>query len=215
MYVFALAELGGWPTPNLRVGLDDVEAGGLVQATPTMLEAPLASKKRSAEFNEVARLLPKLKVYELVDVARRITLLRGTAAIEDIVGSDWLLDGIFHELRVRRLVRGRVPLVDRRKIAPRYDADSQEVREHLLEVLTIKDPTPVQLIQLGRVAAKCLAKHIETYPVSNEEEAGKGQYLQVGVQTMMVNVDKTIEAIDRGFPGYIQGGCLHVLLGQT
>lgn len=115
--------------------------------------------------------------------------------------NDWLRTGIISELSRRGLkYRDRS---SRGPASTSYAQDSEIVREELLKALhsTIPNPKYAQKLELGRVAAHCLA----TYLLRSKK-------FDLGLKIMLNNVGKTFEAIDALFPGYLQAGLLGSVL---
>lgn len=118
--------------------------------------------------------------------------------------ADWLLTGILSELSRRGLVYRSRGGPDVRRLAPNYEIDSSIVRDQLKQLLRVSIPQPkqVELLKLGSVSARALADYLE--PVT-----------AVGLKVLLNNAGKTLEALDRSFPGYLRSGMIYCLVQQS
>lgn len=116
---------------------------------------------------------------------------------------DWLFRGIVDELASRGLKYHTNSVAEINRIAPNYAEDSALIRSELEHNLRGRLPQPkyTQLLILGRSAAQALAEY---------------RSAPLGLQWMLRNVDKTLEAIDAAYPGYISSGCIdHLVRGEV
>ena len=121
------------------------------------------------------------------------TAVRGSPRVEE----DYLLEGVHYELRRRGLLGTEARLYSR-VWPPNYVNSSIGVRNHIAANLRLK---PVERVLFGRLAIRALAEYLENgrVPISG--------------RTLMLNIDKTITALDAAYPGYLAAGllrfCLH------
>lgn len=115
-------------------------------------------------------------------------------------GEDWLLAGIHAEMNARGFKRSGRKL-DIPRIAPNYAEDAALVRSELLRLLKKHLPRPkhAELLALGRRAAHALAEY-------------RSPVTPLGLNWMLRNAGKTLEAIDASFPGYMAAGLVNHLV---
>ena len=115
------------------------------------------------------------------------------------VNDDYLLSGILHEMEVRGM-QDLIPsnfYIKNKSSFNSYWEGSKSVREHL-ELKLINMNTSERLI-LGRICSRSLAKEVI-------------QFAPIGLDSMLNNVRKIPEALDKSFPGYIEAGLIGFLL---
>jgi hypothetical protein len=149
----------------------------------------------------VLDILPHLSRKELELVRQRAAFLlqaktsRGRESVEE---QDWLLEGVLHELRKRGLEK-QIPhnfRVKSSKSFAAYQTQAERVKGVIAEA--IGGATPVELKQVGIIAAQCLADYIT--------------WNEISLETMLHNIGKTPKALERAFPGYIASGLLYLIL---
>jgi hypothetical protein len=120
----------------------------------------------------------------------------------DAQSRDWLLTGILSELKRRGLIADS-RAVDPARISASYGEASALIRAHLEKRLREDYPQVkyVELLALGQIVGRALFDHM----------AWTGN---VGIRMLLNNVDKSLEALDESFPGYLQAGSLGLLLGS-
>jgi hypothetical protein len=158
-------------------------------------------------LDAILRELPQLRHDELDQVAQKARALASLSVQRrpppTMVGTDdWLLEGIYHELGRRGLLRrgwrmAQAKLGDQ---APDYATDAAETRAHLLLKLGGKTRSSERLA-LGILAARCLADYL-------------AHVAPLCLRVMLRNVGKTVEALDASFPGYLESGMLTYLLRE-
>ena len=161
-----------------------------------------------SNLQEILRRLPQLTRVELetlqlrLKAALSLTAASGSAAPDSPV-EDWLLEGLYFELRRRGLLilNSRLPPAKLREIAPNFAAESAHVRKQIEGPLKrFRGPlSPREGLSLGALAARALAEYISPpTPLSP--------------RTMLLNVSKVPEAIDHSYPDYLQSGLFNHLL---
>lgn len=130
--------------------------------------------------------------------AKRSTGVAPKAA--DSQARDWLLTGILTEL-----ARRGMPYASRNAhavagLASNYEEDAAFVRAELLLKLGAQGIKYVELLQLGNVVARALADYINSWGS-----------VHLGLKVMLRNVNKSMEALDASYPGYLKCGMLDQL----
>ena len=157
----------------------------------------------ATSIDAVLSCLPKLSASDLLKVknkAQALLSLSGgafAASADEEPAIDYLLEGIFHELHRRGLLRkdGRIPA----KAWPSgYRTKAANTRA-LLEENIGKPLSEKEKLQLGRVAAEVLARYLQ-------------HKAPISANVLMSNVDKIPQALDAALPGYLQSGLLIVVL---
>lgn len=115
-------------------------------------------------------------------------------------GVDWLLCGIEAELRARGLL-GKKSRLRADLICPKYAALSRSAVQMLQTALGM-NKRAADLAALGRLAAECLADHLERMRVP------------VTPRTVLQHVGDAAAAVDAAFPNYIASGMLGMCLGK-
>ena len=148
-------------------------------------------------LSQVQELLPKLNPSELAQVAALVQVRMGATAEPVGARDDWLLEGIYTELRTRGLFQGRLPIEQLKKTAPNYERDSRKLQEHFAPVLA--DLNAVQCAAFWRVAAGALAEYLlHTAPI--------------GPRRLLGNVHRIPEAFEASFPGYLASGLVPMVV---
>jgi len=163
---------------------------------------------KDAEFQTLLVALPTMSQTQLREVRNRVRALisgaslggtviadAGTALPTDAADGtsntiDWLLEGIYHELKRRGLLTDSGRFVPVKSISPEYPEHSRSVRKHLLEHAG-RPLNQGQRLLLGRAVAGALANWQD---IRNEP---------VGLKSMLRAVPFVPEALDRAFPGYV------------
>lgn len=158
-----------------------------------------------AGYDEVIKLLPKLTPEELQKVHVRVkgylsvaggATGRVTSDTPNFHNNDhdWLMDGIYSELRRRGLL-GEKQRLPKSVIPSTYEAKAAGVRMLLLSYQ--KDKSGRLCAALGQTAARALAEYIEL-----------DLKFTVSPKMMFMLVDKIPVALDTAFPGYLTAGLL-------
>jgi hypothetical protein len=157
----------------------------------------------AATLKQVKELLRQLDGSELDDLLKYIKALRQFGSSKTPPAreeEDWLLRGITQVLRKRGLVNSTWwPTKEvRKRAAPHWDENAEQVRRTLLEALPKLDRA--QLNTLGTKAAEALAVWLDLRRV------------QLGPRSMLSNVGNIPEAVDASYPGYMEAGLLKMVL---
>lgn len=110
--------------------------------------------------------------------------------------SDYIFDGIQHELR-RRCLIGTTACLPRQVLPDDYEEQSLTVRAHLGE--QYPKLSSVERAALGQLAARCLADHLEY------------RHIPVMVSTMLKRVHEIPDAIEASYPSYLRHRKLHTV----
>jgi hypothetical protein len=147
-------------------------------------------------LSQIRDLLTELDAPELAKVGALVQLRLSCRPVEP--RDDWLLEGIYAELRGRGLFStGRLTQEQLRKIAPNYMQDVAKLREHFAPVLD--GLSDVRLSAFWRVAANALAEYLlYTGPI--------------GPRRLLSSVHRIPEAFEAAFPGYLASGLVHMVL---
>lgn len=158
------------------------------------------------DIKDILRALPSLGPEALENVRKRCVALQSIsgapATKADLeVERDWLLQGILAELRGRGLGR-TIPSgfrIKSMKTFQGYPQRAERVRDWIEGALPTM--TPGEKKKMGWLLAAALAAYLEPW-------AG------VSLQSMLINVAKAPEALEKSYPGYIQAGLLGFILGR-
>ena len=162
-------------------------------------------------FDTIRKLLPKLSAQRIHDLRLLLdTYYVAPEATTNDDTSDWLLSGIQDEMRRRGL--GCPPLT------PKFvNKDALAQAAAVKEILTKSarrgggSLSTTQWLALGKVCAKALATLISNWKVQDETtQAWKP--VPFSVRMMLTNIAKVPEALEAGFPGYLESGLLHFLV---
>lgn len=160
--------------------------------------------------SNVDMLLAQLDRQGLEEFRRKATFLlqQKSASFKTVAleNEDWLLEGIKTELSRRGLLQpsDSFKLKNSRSYAG-FQTKSEQVRE-LLEKAA-PELSLVELKYLGEVAAKELARYIESWNPKPGE-----QKVMVSLFTMLRFVDRVPQAIEVSFPGYIASQVLGIII---
>lgn len=165
----------------------------------------------ATELAAVLRMIPNLTSVEKAQALARLKATSlgvdgGRALAEVPDAADWLLEGMYFELRRRGLLgaQERVPARQVQRLAPDWNSAAGAVRKLLAERLryfgAAHSPRYAIMLSLGNVAARALADYLEA-----------GQ-VPIGLKVLLTNVGKVPQAIDRSFPSYLESGMLHCLV---
>ena len=158
---------------------------------------------------QVFELLPQLSALEIQEVKKRILALGGISPVSanegkqkitiDVPTDDWLLEGILEELRRRRLGSTIPPQfrIKNLRSFSSYSPKAERVKTFISE--NYPKLSVLEKKALGLILGRCLARSLESWA-------------DISLDTMLRNVDKVPEALDKSFPGYLRGGLLPVLL---
>lgn len=155
-----------------------------------------------AALAQVLDLLPVLTSTGLFRVRKNITALlalQGYREAESGEESDWLLEGIIHELKNRGLGE-TIPRrfrIDKPQAYHGYLAKAERVRVTLEKA--IGDLNRIEKLALGRLAARVLAGYIYSFR-------------EVTLPNLLGFVHLTIDAMEDAFPGYLSAGALRFVL---
>lgn len=163
----------------------------------------------ATELAAILRLLPKLGPGEGDQVIERIKgfapfngALTGRLSSTD--EPDWLLEGVFHTLRVRGLLgqEARPPLRQVLRLAPEWKSLSVALRGLLKARMKEGEAhlPHVAYVALGRTVIDALASYLE------------GVKVPISLKTLLQNIDKLPQAIERCFPGYLRARMLRCLM---
>jgi hypothetical protein len=162
---------------------------------------------------------PKPEVQQLLALYRRLNAtdrkafrlladaFSGESKTKQVVAdvkNDWLLAGILSELSRRGLVTGKFIQVT--QIAPRFTGESIQLRSVLVKRYGIDMPKPkyTELLALGDVVARALADYIAAGRVHTN--------VTLGLRSMLVHVNRALDAIETEFPDYLASGMLCMLV---
>lgn len=156
--------------------------------------------KRSKYFNDVSLMLHKLSKDERRQLRLKLVALDadGTkpAVAEPDLATDWLIEGLLAELRSR----GWLIHIPRHDDLKRYNRDyrlqSKLVRDLLLEHDKCR-LSGAHKLALGREIGRLLIKHTGS----------------VDWEFLITKLAKTMQYVDRSFPGYRQAGMLGLIVG--
>lgn len=161
------------------------------------------------ELAAILRLLPDLGPGEGDQVIERI---KGFAPFNGALTArltspstdepDWLLEGVIFVLRSRGLLgrEARPPMRQVLRLAPEWKTLSVSMRELLKARMQGEERLPhVAYVALGRTVITALAEYLEM---------GK---VPIGLKTLLQNIDKLPQAIERGFPGYLRARMIRCL----
>lgn len=156
------------------------------------------------EYNLVIELLNKLSSEEREQVRKRIIAYPDYSSKKknvnlQEVNDDYILSGILYELEVRGM-KDIIPsnfYIKNKTSFNSYWEGSNSCRKFLEKGLG--NMITVERLILGRICARSLALQVINFaPIS--------------LDSMLNNVRKIPEALDKSFPGYIQAGLLQFLL---
>lgn len=144
-------------------------------------------------LKQVLTILPKLTEAELAEVGRRLSVNRALAGSSAAEGDDWLFSGIVAELKRRGILAASAKPAKSnfRRAAPNYDREAAAARDALAKGLSYQ-PTPVDLLSLGALAARSLADDLEGGPAP------------ICLAVMAQNVQRVVGAVDKDFPDYLR-----------
>jgi hypothetical protein len=148
-----------------------------------------------SQYRQMLTQLSNLSPRQLEEVKARLSLLlQQSSGLNS--SSSWLVDGIFFELKRRKLIIDVMLAKQIRSFAPRYMQDAVMVEEWLQKELK-RSVSPPQLMLLGRAAAEALAGYL----------CDCSEW-QLSSRLMFCNLTKVPEAMDASFPGYVSAGLL-------
>ena len=151
-------------------------------------------------FPELLRSIDQLNTTQLKAARQRINFqLQHRSDQTTLEDEDWLLHGINAELRRRGLDNRDSFRVKKDSSFASFNTQSEQARELLL--LAAPGLTAIQRRALGEIAAKALADWLSTW-----------QNYSINRETLMRNVGKIPEAIDRAYPTYIETGLLGLII---
>lgn len=151
-----------------------------------------------AKYESILLAIPQLSGKQLEEIRKRCNAtLALRAPGKTAVSDDWLLRGFQRELVNRGLDEPREVRVKVSNTA--FITQSERVRAILEKGAPGLDRN--ELLALGELVAECLADYIQSWDKSG---------LSLG--TMMRNVSRVPEAVDRAFPGYLQAGFLGMVI---
>ena len=180
-----------------------------IEAKRKHLRSRPADPSSKEAFDTIRKLLPKLSAQRIHD----LRLLLDTYYVAPPTNnntSDWLLSGIRDEMNRRGL--GCPPLT------PKFvNKDALAQAAAVKEILTKSarrgggSLSTAQWLALGKVCAKALATLISNWKVQDETtQAWKP--VPFSVRMVLTNIAKVPEALEAGFPGYLESGLLHFLV---
>lgn len=149
-------------------------------------------------LKKVLELLPELSKKDLEHVKNRVAFLSGsgsTPSPED----DWLLEGLALELKRRGLGSGNLVKVLRLQLPKNYAETSIEMQGFLRRGCPQKEFTRAEKLALGALAGYVLAEYLLAAKVP------------VGPRTLVTNVGKIPQALEKSFPGYWSSRLLHFI----
>lgn len=144
----------------------------------------------------------KLKVAAFLSLTPASVKRQATVDVQ--TGGD-LLTGIIGELRRRKLINSTnanafVRICGEASIA-KVDAAWAQVLG-----LISRELTPLEKMRLAQLAAEELARYL------SKQTNKHNDLIPLGIKRMVYNADKTVEALDAAFPGYISTGLLSFIL---
>lgn len=159
-------------------------------------------------LSTVLQALPGLSSEALTEVRNKATALLslggGATSTKDRAdGVDYILEGIYYELRSRGII-GQLTRLPEREWPSTYKAKSKEVREFFES----KFPTPLttpKLMLLGRLIADAIARSITNNPNN----------IPLSIKTMMLRVDQAPSALNETLPDYLGAGMLLFVLERN
>jgi hypothetical protein len=150
-------------------------------------------------FDAIRKALPQLSARHISQLQQLLEAFYTPKPVLDSE-TDWLLSGIEDEMERRGI--GCPPLTPK-IVNNKMFAEARKVRE-LLERSAQRGRTTLTTTQwyaLGRTSAKCLARLIE-------QQLG----LRPTVGLMLNKIARVTEALDNGFPGYLEAGLICMLV---
>ncbi len=151
-----------------------------------------------ASLSDALKLLPSLKTADLKQIKARVdALLKLTPAEKN--DDNWIALGIVCEMRRRGLLSEATAHRCYKMSDSIFLAKSGDVWDLLMSSVGAELKAAEKLL-LGRIAARVLADLLV------ESQSG------LSVQRMFWNVDRIPEAIEAGFPGYLESGMLRMLV---
>lgn len=158
-------------------------------------------------LSTVLQSLPGLSSEALVEVRNKATALLalggGGIAEKTDGGVDYILEGIYCELRSRGII-GQLTRLPEREWPSTYKAKSKEVRAFFESKFPTSLTTP-KLMLLGRLIADALARHITNNPKN----------IPLSIKTMMARVDQAPSALNETLPDYLGSGMLLFVLERN
>lgn len=155
-------------------------------------------------FQSITSALPNLTKKELEDIRRRCVILLQSkqSTRQNIEEDDWLLYGVGQELKYRGLEDGERFAAFRIKNASSYSGYLEKARavRTLLEECA-PNITTVERRYLGEIAAKELARYIDTWKNTD-----------VSRDSLLHHIDKIPVALQRSFPNYLESKLLGMLI---
>ena len=163
-------------------------------------------------YQQILNGLSLLDRKELEDVRRKAAVLLqlkgggSPAQSGSLDNEDWLLEGIKAELYRRGLLdKASGFRIKGDRSFGSFQTKSEKVRE-LLEKAA-PDLSLTERHYLGQIAAKQLARYIESWNAKDEDDK-----IAVSLTTMLRFVDRVPEAIETYFPGYMGAQLLAVII---
>lgn len=149
----------------------------------------------SDDHSRLMTTLPRMTRAQLEDVRRRAAfLLQSRSDQPGVEEEDWLLRGIVIELG-RRGLDNRPFRIKKATSFANYQTQSENVRELLLQAAP--GLSAVRRFALGEVAGYELAGYLR---------------LEINRDTMLTNISRVPEAIDKAYPGYMASKLLHLVV---
>jgi len=150
-------------------------------------------------YEDILATLPHLSREQLGNIQKKCAAAIALAGGKRSGDDDWLLRGIHVELIRRGLEEERLQPIQAKGANAGFTTQSERVRS----VLEKGAPglSRNELYVLGEIAAQCLANHIDSW-----DKGG------LSISTLMRNVSRVPEAVDRAFPGYLEAGFLGMVV---
>ena len=167
----------------------------------------IATRTISSSAREASNLIHRMSPREQRDLRAKLSMLLSDAPavnnqssdVQPSDGVDWLLCGIEEVLRARGIL-SRKSRLQPKIIYPKYGAPSRPAMTTRVAALGGR-PRAADLAALGKLAAECLADHIESMRVL------------VTPRTMLQHAGEAAAAVSAAFPGYLASGMLGMCMG--
>lgn len=157
------------------------------------------------QLQQVIALLPKLSPAEIDQVQSRLKFLRTykEAPVADDLSSDWVMSGVITYLSRRGVMveRGAWFAIKKRTAYKVYLNKLPRVMCYLAKVEEKAKTRTRHRPALAYICAKALGEYLDNAGIFS-------------VSTMLSNIDKIPEAIDKQFPGYVMSEMFGFVLDQ-
>lgn len=153
---------------------------------------------------QILALIPKLKAEDIPAIRKSLDCIASDQHSKvpvELNADDWLLPGIVSYLSWKGLLSGSkgASLLMKRKGFAQYQQKLPDALEYLDDLLAKYELGTRHRTQMAIIATYTLGGLLEHWKVFS-------------VGAMLINIDKIPEAVERGFPGYIQAGLFGFVL---